>query len=52
LGKEDEEDSDGLLYEVIEVRLTKGGGKVFRVQFEGCSDCVDVASKEMVGMLK
>jgi hypothetical protein len=55
LGEEnggDEGDSNGLLYEVIEVRLTKGGGKVFHVQFEGCSDCIDVASEEMVGMLK
>jgi len=55
LGEEDggdEGDSNGLLYEVIEVRLTKGGGKVYHVQFEGCSDCVDVASEEMAGMLK
>ncbi|KIM81106.1 hypothetical protein PILCRDRAFT_89357 [Piloderma croceum F 1598] len=55
LGKEDggdEGDSDGLLYEIIEVRLAKGGGKVFHVQFEGHSDCVDVVSEEMAGMLK
>ena len=38
LGKDDggdKGDSDGLLYEVIKVRLTRGGGKVFNVQFEG-----------------
>ena len=55
MGKDDsrdEGDSDDLLYEVIEVRLMKGGDKVFDVRFEGCSDCIDVESKEMVRMLK
>ena len=48
----DEGDSDGLLYQVIEVGFTKGGGKVFHVQFEDCIDCIDVDSEEMVRMLK
>ncbi|KIM81510.1 hypothetical protein PILCRDRAFT_495258 [Piloderma croceum F 1598] len=50
LDGEDERDNSSLLYEAIEIRLTKGG-KVFHVQFEGRSDCVYIASEEMAGML-
>jgi hypothetical protein len=49
---EDEGDSDGVLYEVVEVRLTRGG-KVFHVQFDNCGeDRIDMASEEMMSMLE
>ena len=50
---EDERDSDDQLYEVVEVRLLRGGEKIFHVQFaEGYSDYMGVASEEMMEMLR
>ena len=46
-----EEDRDGgLLYEIVEVRFSKGGW-VYQVQFEGCSDSINVQGQEMMEML-
>jgi hypothetical protein len=50
---EDERDSDDQVYEVVEVRLLRGGEKIFHVQFaEGYSDYMGVASEEMMEMLR
>ena len=40
------EGSEDEFYEVAEVVFLKGNGRVFRVQFEGCIDLVDIDSEE------
>jgi len=47
----DEANDDGLMYEVVEFKSSKRKGHLYQVQFEGCSDSVDVEDQEMWLML-
>jgi hypothetical protein len=46
-----EEGNGGLLCEVMDVSFAKGSW-IYRVQYEGCSDTVNVPSEEMLEMLR
>jgi hypothetical protein len=39
------------MYEIIEFKSSKRKGHLYQVQFEGCSDSVDVEDQEMWSML-
>lgn len=48
---EEEDDDDGCLCEIIEARYANGDW-AYQVQFEGCSDPVNVPIREMLEMLE
>jgi hypothetical protein len=43
----DEAYDHGLMYEVVEFKSSKRKGHLYQVQFEGCSDSVDMKDQEM-----
>ena len=47
----DEANDHGLMYEVVEFKSSKWEGHLYQMQFEGCSDSVDMEDQEMWSML-